>query len=325
MTAALVRRVTIYMRLVRRAVAMARGESYWHVRQGIGTVFVPGELRGYFNDLTGKTSWTGASDADGIPLEQQQTEALVYHPITIFQKALGHWDRFITDEQHLAAHDSDFLALCEWAVVHQDKRGGWVIPFMVHNPSFVTYYSAMAQGQAASMLARAFAQTGEPVFLSAAKHAVKLMLEPVAQGGTAREIDSGIVLEEYASKPFRTVLNGWIFALYGLYDVLRVEHDPALDSALKSTLNALIETLPEYNAGFWSWYDSAHSIASPFYHALHIAQLLALEQTFPESAEPFQQMRLTFEKQAASRLSRQRAILLKVFQKLRTPPAFVKQ
>ncbi len=325
MTVALRRRVTVYTQLARRAVAMARGESYWHVPQGPGKVFVPGELRGYFNDLTGKTEWRGACDQDGIPIEQQRTKAFVYHPITIFQKALGHWDCFIVDEHLNASHYADFLTLCEWALIHQDARGGWRIPFLVDNPLFLTHYSAMAQGQAASTLARAYAHTSESAFLLAAKQAIKLMLEPVTQGGTAHAYENGIVLEEYATKPFRTVLNGWIFALYGLYDVLCADDDPALNSALQTVLGTLVAALPRYDAGFWSWYDSARSIASPFYHALHIAQLDVLQRTFSTHADVFQQVRATFEWQAASGFNRKRAVALKVYQKLRHPPAFVKR
>ena len=47
-------RVQAYGALARRAVRMLTGTSYWHVDQRLGRAFRPGELAGYFNDLTKK-------------------------------------------------------------------------------------------------------------------------------------------------------------------------------------------------------------------------------------------------------------------------------
>ena len=50
---------------------------------------------------------------------------------------------------------------------------------------------------------------------------------PVADGGVAAELDGGYFPEEYPSIPHSYVLNGALFALWGLHDVAVALDDPA--------------------------------------------------------------------------------------------------
>lgn len=81
--------------------------------------------------------------------------------------------------------------------------------------------------------------------------------------------------------------------------------------------------LPSYNAGYWSFYDLVGTVASTFYHRLHIAQLHALELAFPEHAETFRSVRQDFSRQLKSILCRARAVGVKIYQKLTQPPEVV--
>ena len=139
--------------------------------------------------------------------------------------------------------------------------------------------------------------------------------------------EHGLVLEEYPTQPLMTVLNGWIFALYGLYDFLLMEDEPRFQMALDDTVRALAEHLPSYDLGYWSRYTEDYEgggmIASPFYHALHSAQLQALEQTFPDHAAAFGAARAQFERYAASPANRARAVTVKVWQKIAHPPEVI--
>jgi hypothetical protein len=318
-----------YLALARRTLAMARGTSYWHVDQPPGRFFVPGKLAGYFNDFSAKTLWDGPTDDAGIPVQPDSRGDLVYFPITVFQKALGHWERWLGSSQpdmpgpdH--AQMAHFRALCAWGRDQQNDRGGWPVWFMRENPRFTTVYSAMAQGQGTSVLCRMYREDGDSAWLAAARRALDLMLMPIAEGGMAHCTQHGLILEEYPTQPLHTVLNGWIYALYGLYDFLLVEDDPRFRAALDDTLRALVAHLPEYDLSFWSRYTSNYAggglIASPFYHALHCVQLGALERTFPGHAVVFGAQRARFERQMASPVNRARAVAVKVWQKLVDPP-----
>ena len=309
-----------YRTLLRHWYAMAAGRSYWHLRQDEGTQFVPGMLAGYFNDLTGKTNWSGPLDSDGIPLVQVNG-SLQYFPVTTFQKGLGHWDRWLRSIRGDAEQFHAFEQTARWALLTRDERGGWRIP--TANPTSTSLYSAMSQGEGTSLLCRAYSTTRKEAYLGTALSAAQLMLSPISAGGTARYEKNGVILEEYPSERARTVLNGWIFALYGLYDLNLVMEDPQIEKALHDTISALTASLPIFDAGYWSFYDSGGTLASPFYHRLHIAQLRSLQKTFPGQSETFRQVADHFELQLAKGVDRVRAIVTKGYQKLRNPPPVV--
>jgi hypothetical protein len=178
----------------------------------------------------------------------------------------------------------------------------------------------MIQGEAVSVLVRAFSATGDDAYLEGARRALSPMLLPIKKGGTSWLTSEGLILEEVPFRVPKTILNGWIFALYGLYDFTIADDSQDAQEALEATLSALLARLQMYDAQFWSFYDTSGTLASPFYHRLHIAQLEALELSYPEYAGRFRELRDTFQGQLASRLNVARALALKGYQKLRHPP-----
>ena len=99
----LAQKMAVYGALARHWSRMLTGRSYWHMPQGPGTQFVSGQLLGYFNDLTAQTRWPGPVDAQGIPLVRRQDGRLLYFPASVFQKALGHWDRWLASGRRRCA------------------------------------------------------------------------------------------------------------------------------------------------------------------------------------------------------------------------------
>lgn len=313
----------VYLRMVGRWARILAGGSYYHVSQGPGPHFEPDRLSGYFIDLRAKTRWPGPTDAAGIPLNRGRGDALVHFPTTIFHKALGHWDAWLASGRSDRESLDRMNALVQWARDHQDERGGWPWPAELRWPGALSPYSAMSQGEGASLLCRAHQVTGGDELLDAAERALELALTPVEQGGASRWTDGGLFLEEYPQSPPRTVLNGWIYALYGLHDSLLVRANPRFRESLALTVRTLVRVLPRFDCGGWSLYDSAGTIASPSYQRRHVAQLGALERTFPEHAGAIAPVRRTFERQLKSRIAVVRAVAAKALQKLRQPPDFV--
>lgn len=312
-------RLQTYGALARRLIPVLAGRGYYHTRQGHDERFRPGALEGCHCDLRHKTEWEGATDADGIPLNLDNEGRGVHFPITIAQKALGHWQRWLDAARSDDAQRDAFLHIARWLVDAQDDAGGWTIWF-AGAPPHTSRYSAMAQGEAASVFARAHAVTGDDTFLTAADRAIALMLRPVSQGGTARVDGDVLILEEYPTDPQNAVLNGWIFSLYGLYDYLLAVDSTPLREALDATVNTLARRLPQYDAGYWSCYDETGNIASPFYHDLHIVQLEALAVTFPGHAGVWRHWLERWRYDRRSRIRLTRAVVHKLFQKLVHPP-----
>ena len=99
------------------------------------------------------------------------------------------------------------------------------------------------------------------------------------------QTQEGPVLQEYPTQTPSHVLNGWMFALWGLYDVSRLAERggrtaPEAHRAFLDGTSALVRRVDLYDAGLgWSRYDlyphRLTHVASPFYHRLHVALLNA--------------------------------------------------
>lgn len=155
------------------------------------------------------------------------------------------------------------------------------------------WYSAMAQGGALSLFARLWAVTGEPEWREAAERTLtSLSLGPEAGLPWVSFVDpSGhLWLEEYPRDPrerSERVLNGSIFALYGLYDYLRLVPESAEASAGRARAAELFDggattvqyyALSSFRAATWiSRYSLLHVIRNPHYHEVHTQQLLQLQ------------------------------------------------
>lgn len=190
------------------------------------------------------------------------------------------------------AHLAQFYHAADWLVRHQDEHGGWpinVVRTLANGRLELPpgWYSAMAQGQAMSLLVRAYTRTNNPQYLDSALRATALFDIPSQQGGVLATFAGQYPwYEEYPTTPSCFVLNGFIYSLIGLYDLQQTVPDERgadasrLYSAGMKSLKAL---LPLYDTGSGSIYDLRHftlgvapNLARWDYHATHINQLLLL-------------------------------------------------
>lgn len=289
------------------------GRSYYHREQPMGRAFQSGQLRGYFNDLTGKTLWKGETDNDGIPISLLADGRRIQFATTIAQKALGHYDLWILSQEQDRRELLEFL-LCEWLIGRQDERGGWDV-WSVLEPSLPSKYSAMTQGQLLSILARGWKATKNPLYAESAKRALIMLQTAVGEGGVAFYSGDDVFLEEIPSWSRNTILNGWVFAVMGLYDYDLGFDDSRARQLFSRTLSTLKRRLPDYDAGFWSYYDSQRHMASPFYHALHIQQFSALRLIDDDPL--WGRWRDQWESYRKRMANRSRALLQKGMEKLR--------
>ncbi|GFO08136.1 D-glucuronyl c5-epimerase [Plakobranchus ocellatus] len=189
-------------------------------------------------------------------------------------------------------HMDQFFASAKWLVKHQDERGGW--PIMVTR-RLVTgvlelppgWYSAMGQGQAMSVLARAYTLTKDRTYLDTAVRALRLFEVDSAQGGVrARFLGKLDWYEEYPTVPSSFVLNGFIYSLLGLYDLKLVADGEGKETAERiynSGMTSLKTNIGMYDTGQGTFYDLRHISAGIEpnrarwdYHTTHINQVLQL-------------------------------------------------
>ena len=148
------------------------------------------------------------------------------------------------------------------------------------------------------MLVRAHKESGEPRYLEAAKRAFVSFQRQIADGGVTFTDESGdLWFEEYIVSPPTHILNGFIWALWGVHDYFLATNEKTAQDLFARGVRTLLHNLDCYDLGFWSLYEQSGTrlpmVASPFYHQLHIVQLrvmhrLTAEQKFAGVADRWQ-------------------------------------
>lgn len=287
---------------------MMRGKSLYHVNQTEGLCYSVDKVTGYYNNLTEKVTRFPYPN-NKIPVQKLDNGVETEFAIAIFQYGLAAYDLML---MHIDEANSEkkFMNCVNWALERQEESGAWRAMESV-NPA--EPYSAMAQGEGVSLLLRAYLKYGDKKYLKAAGNAVKFMLIPISKGGVAEYTpEGGLRLREYTYMPL--VLNGWIFAAWGLLDYAKVTGDAEIIKAWDLTAKTMADDLKLFDAGYWSKYTVGKTMASPFYHNLHIAQLNVMAELTGLSA--FKRYADIFSAYRSSWLNDKRAFIKKVWQKI---------
>jgi hypothetical protein len=179
----------------------------------------------------------------------------------------------------------------------------------------------MAQGEAASLLARLYLETGEEDFSDAARRALGPLSRPTEDGGVCALLAGAPWPEEYPTKRPSYVLNGAIFAWWGMRDVAVGLSDQGAREDFERGVDALADNLHRFDTGSWSLYclypHPVSPVASTFYHRLHINQLTAMQVLAPrETVAAARDRWLGYFESAAHR---RRAMARKVLHRLVVP------
>lgn len=241
----------------------------------VGPAVDAGAVRGYPIDLRAKAQVMRASSTFGG----------FYVPVA--QYGLGCYERWLAGDSEdwlrCALNTATFL------VNRQEPDGAWLHPkpfphtFALRAP----WVCAMAQGEAASLLVRVYLETGEEAYADAARRAVAPLTRPTAEGGVCADLGDGLWPEEFPATPPALVLNGAIFAWWGLHDVGVGLDDESATEAFEAGVDTLARHLHRFDTGSWSLYCLRRfpvaPVASSFYHQLHIDQLAAMNLLSPRS------------------------------------------
>ncbi len=261
--------VSVYK--IKKWFKMLSGKSISHVNQDVGTCYSKTEVKGYYNDLTEKVTKDNPDIL--VPKYYVDTGEEIYFSIGVFQYGLAAYDLYLKTGGE--TYKKKLLVCADWAVENQEESGGY-ITFAYKNTEHP--YSSMAQGEALSLLCRAYLLTKNEKYIKSAEKAKDLMLKEIKDGGTALTKGDEIYFYEATFMPL--VLNGWIFSLWGIMDYCRTVSDSRAEDVFLKSLNTLKKKLPDFDIGYWSKYDDGKRISSPFYHKLHIAQLRVMYDLF---------------------------------------------
>jgi hypothetical protein len=250
-----------------------RIEAVWNTATGRGVGFEPQPVgglfdgravNGYFVDLSAKTQAPGAVRPERLS------------PAGLAQLALGWWERSLKGDAGAGGAFDRVCALIEARAVADGAELRW--PYDMRVPKYKLnppWHSALAQGQIGSVLVRAHIRTSDDRYADMARRAV-LPLIADASGGLVTITSYGPILEEAPSAAPSHILNGWIYALWGLWDVAVSLGDGAAAERFERSTRCLSDMIDDYDVGWWTLYSlyphRLPDLAKPFYQGIHVAQ-----------------------------------------------------
>jgi hypothetical protein len=230
----------------------------------------------------------GGFDANGIPFVDYDkinmpVKGIQYNPALVARYAIAYFEKYDISQNKNCREI--FINQINWLVNNLNEKkdrdvGLWQYFFDL--PSWLQkspWVSAIAQGLGLSALSRAYQLTSDEYLFGKVKKVYNSYSLEIEEGGISHIDNNGdLWFEEYPTVPPSHVLNGFIYALFGLVDYYQVHRHPEVINLFLKGLTTLEKNLIRYDTGFWSLYDlSKRTLADTHYHHnTHIPQLTAL-------------------------------------------------
>jgi hypothetical protein len=297
--------------------------SFWYEEPEINEAYRR-DARQYFMRFRGKADYAGPFDANGIPLlDYHGRIGRQYNPIAIAQYGLARFNRWCGSRRD---PDRDaWLAASRWLASSLQPNAHGVAVWFHHfdwpyrQRLASPWQSGLAQGSGVSLLIRAATATGDAVFGDAAHRAFQSLEVPVSDGGVlAVDAQGDVWIEEYLVDPPSHILNGFIWALWGVFDYARWSARSGAAGLWDACLKTLTARLSDFDIGWWSLYEASNTerrmLASLYYHRLHAVQLRVLHDL--TGIEAFAEYAARFEAYARRPVFRARAFVEKAWFKV---------
>lgn len=293
--------------------------TFWHETPAENPNATVRDLGEYYMLFAEKADYPGFYDSSGVPqLDYHGKIGLQYNPIAIAQYGLGNYNLFrrsVDPERR-----RKFFVSADWLCSHLEQNAQGLAVWNHHfdweyrDTLRAPWYSALAQGQGISVLVRAHKESRDVRYLDAAKRALVSFYHPMQEGGVAFTDESGdLWFEEYIVSPPTHILNGFIWASWGIYDYFLATQHPSPQELFSRAVRTMLHNLERYDLGFWSLYEQSGTrlpmVASPFYHQLHIVQLRVMHRLTGE--DTFARVADRWESYGRSRSKRTRALCYK--------------
>lgn len=233
--------------------------SYWHTITRCSIEKRPDKLGRYYLNFESKLYYPESFDDNGIPLWKTNDEPYFHHPIVICQYALGIFEHLY--QKNFSDEDLKvkFIKQADWLKNNCKEINCGKIWYIYYDIPLYgirkPWYSALAQGEAVSVLTRAHLLTGNEEYLKIAEEAITPFFVNVKEGGLLNYFNAVPIYEEYPSE-IRTVgvLNGFIFSLFGLHDLILLNKSENAEKLFAIGIDSLKKLLPYYDTGYWARY-----------------------------------------------------------------------
>ncbi|MDY6949971.1 MAG: D-glucuronyl C5-epimerase family protein [Thermodesulfobacteriota bacterium] len=318
-------RLSYYQRIFKAYLTQESSQlTFWHGEPLVNEGSSAEGIGEYYMPFIQKANYPGHYDDAGIPLlDYHGRVGLRYNPIAIAQYGLGNYNLYRRTRKE--NRKSKFLCAADWLAQNLEKTAHGTRVWHHHfdweyrDKLKAPWYSALAQGQGLSLLIRAHQETRKDSYLQAAHEALHTFKKDVKEGGVSYIDRKGHVwFEEAIVNPPTHILNGFIWAMWGIYDYFLYTADGEARMLFREGVETLKANLSHFDAGFWSLYEQSGTrmkmLASPFYHKLHIVQLKVMHKLTHD--EVFQYFAIRWEGYRRSWIKRMAAICHKACFKL---------
>jgi len=298
--------------------------TFWHGEPEINFISDYENPKEYFMKFHYKANYKGHFDNNGIPkLDYKGSLGMQYNPIAISQYGLGNYNLFLNNGDE--SNFKKFHSVAKWLVTNLELNTKG-IPVWHHNFDYeykqklkAPWYSGLAQGLGLSVLLRAYLETKENMFLDSYNKAWISFTKQINDGGIIYiDKNKDPWIEEYIVSPPTHILNGFIWALWGVYDAWKMDNNNEAKILFNKCIKTLKLNISSYDNNYWSFYERSNTLvpmlASPFYHKLHIVQLKILGKISNE--DYFSKTAIKWESYSKSFYKKNRALIGKALFKV---------
>jgi hypothetical protein len=213
-------------------------------------------------------------DKDGVPMGKAPNgkkinsghPAYVYNPVGVANHGLFLYNDLVQNTNRLVlgiGKKAAFYRQVEWLIRNKTDRNG--MSFWFHNyPAIehgckLPWRSALAQGLALSLLLRAYHLNSDEEISRVAKKVAVSMKTPTSEGGFLYVDENGDYWYQEYMGNYGYVLNGFIFAMWGVYDYYLYSNDEEYKVIFDKCVDTLRKNLRLYDwrigIAKWTVYD----------------------------------------------------------------------
>lgn len=203
-------------------------------------------------------------------MQQLRNIGLVRIPSRTAAFAFAHWNAFrLTGDQ---SHVAPFLTAARWFAGWCDGAIRHEFPLLGLDPGWL---SALSQGQALSIFARAHQLTGDPMWQQAAHRSGRWLTLPMNDGGVLGHLpDGSAFFEEYPGTCHAHVLNGCLYAMLGLAEARGIGLQSRMIPMVADTIERHMLAFERDGWSLYQWCPAGTEVPNyntPSYQWVHIA------------------------------------------------------
>jgi lantibiotic modifying enzyme len=214
----------------------------------------------------------GSFDENQVPFIFQG-EKRYYSVVYVIQYALIQHE-FIMDGDKIDERKKIMLHCIDWLISESEDYLDSIIWRSKKNIQYNLedgWVSGMYQGQAISLFLRAYQLFNDDEYLEIAKKAFVFFDINYEDGGAKRIDENGYLwYEEYPTDPPSYVLNGYVYAIFGLVDYYRVTKSNHAKELFDSCVVTLVNNVHKYDKWYWSIYDQKKEQLVSYYYQKNV-------------------------------------------------------